>query len=78
MIYPRQSLVCLQATPYYHVVARCVRRAWLRGYDEYAGKNFSHRKVPVLDRLCELSSVFAIEICAYHLVLHVDSSLARS
>jgi hypothetical protein len=61
----RKSLISLQATPYYHCVARCVRRAWLWGRDEYAGKDYSHRKQWVIDRLRELSSVFAIEICAF-------------
>ena len=79
MGYARQALVCLNDTPYYHVIARCVRRAWLCGFDEYAGRDYSHRKHWVLERLRFLSSVFAIDICAYavmsnhyHLVLHVD------
>jgi REP element-mobilizing transposase RayT len=78
MGYPRQSQVCLNDTPYYHVIARCVRRAWLWGFDEYAGRDYSHRKAWVLDRMAYLSSIFAIDICAYavmsnhyHLVLHV-------
>ena len=84
MTYPRQSLVCLEATPYYHVVSRCVRRAWLYGYDEYAGRDYSHRKGWVMNRLRELSAAFAIDLCAYavmsnhyHLVLHVDAERAR-
>ena len=84
MTYPRQSLVCLEATPFYHVVSRCVRRAWLYGYDEYAGRDYSHRKDWVLERLRELSAAFAIDLCAYavmsnhyHLVLHVDADRAR-
>lgn len=79
MGYPRKSLVCLEDTPYYHVVARCVRRAWLWGYDAYAGKDYSHRKVWVLYRLRQLANIFSIELCAYavmsnhyHLVLRVD------
>jgi hypothetical protein len=78
MGHPRKSLICLADTPYYHVVARCVRRAWLWGYDAYAGKDYSHRKGWVLQRLHHLSHVFAIDLCAYaimsnhyHLVLHV-------
>jgi len=59
--YPRESLICLRATPYYHVVSRCVRRAWLWGFDEYAGKDYSQRKDWLLERLRELSSAFAIE-----------------
>ena len=79
MTYARKSLISLQDTPYYHVVARCVRRAWLWGVDQYVGKDYSHRKTWVLERLEHLSQVFAIDICAYavmsnhyHLVIHVD------
>ncbi|MET0659962.1 MAG: transposase, partial [Steroidobacteraceae bacterium] len=81
----RKTQVCLQDTPYYHVVARCVRRAWLWGMDEYAGKDYSHRKSWVLERLGQLSAIFAIDICAYavmsnhyHLVVHVDTQRARA
>lgn len=79
MGYPRKLLICLEDTPYYHVVARCVRRAWLWGYDSYAGKDYSHRKAWVLHRLRQLADIFSIELCAYaimsnhyHLVLRVD------
>jgi hypothetical protein len=85
MTYPRKSLICLQHTPYYHVVSRCVRRAWLWGVDEYAGKDYSHRKTWVLERLHDLSAVFAIDLCAYavlsdhyHLVVHVDAARAHT
>ena len=85
MTYARKSLVCLNDTPYYHVIARCVRRAWLCGVDEYAGKDYSHRKRWVLERLARLSTIFAVDICAYavmsnhyHLVLHVDRKRAHS
>lgn len=83
MTYPRKSLVSIQDTPYYHCTARCVRRAWLWGVDDYAGKDYSHRKEWVLERLRALSSIFAIDICAYavmsnhyHLVLYVDATRA--
>jgi REP element-mobilizing transposase RayT len=83
MGYARQALVCLNDTPYYHVIARCVRRAWLWGFDDYAGRDYSHRKDWVLARLQFLSTIFAVDICAYavmsdhyHLVLHVDQARA--
>ena len=75
----RKTQISLKDTPYYHCVARCVRRAWLWGYDEYAGKDYSHRKEWVIERLRELSSIFSIDICAYtvmsnhyHVVVCVD------
>ena len=84
MTYARKSLVSLDDTPYYHVVARCVRRAWLWGYDEYAGRDYSHRKHWILDRLAFLASMFAIDICAYavlsnhyHLVLRRSLACAE-
>jgi REP element-mobilizing transposase RayT len=84
MTYARKALVSLNDTAYYHVVARCVRRAWLWGYDKYVGRDFSHRKAWVLERLTVLASMFAIDVCAYailanhyHLVLHVDRDRAE-
>ena len=81
MTYARKNLVSLADSPYYHVVARCVRRAWLWGYDEYAGRDYSHRKEWVLERLKQLTSIFTIEISAfavmsnhYHLVVYVDQT----
>ena len=85
MTYARKTLISLQDTPYYHVVARCVRRAWLWGMDEYAGRDYSHRKAWVLERLHLHSQVFAIDICAYavmsnhyHLVLYVDRARSKA
>jgi REP element-mobilizing transposase RayT len=84
MGYARKHLISLQDTPYYHVISRCVRRAWLWGQDEFAGRDYSHRKQWVIDRLAQLSEIFAIEICAYavmsnhyHLVLYVDQEKAQ-
>lgn len=81
---PRYRLVDTQTTPYYHCISRCVRRAFLCGYDRSSRKNFDHRKQWILDRIKELSSIFAIDVCAYaimsnhfHLVLHVDTGRAQ-
>ncbi len=81
MTRPRSQLVSLEATPYYHCISRCVRRAFLCGDDRYCGKNFDHRKPWLVQRLKLLGDIFAIDIAAYaimsnhyHVVLHVDKS----
>ncbi len=62
-----------------------MRRAWLWGVDEYAGRDYSHRKQWVLERLTYLSGMYAIDLCAYavmsnhyHLVLHVDQARTQA
>ncbi|ACL72788.1 conserved hypothetical protein [Thioalkalivibrio sulfidiphilus HL-EbGr7] len=61
----RRELVHPETTPYYHCIARCVRRAYLCGQDSFSGKSYEHRKGWVLDRLEALTAVFAVDICAY-------------
>lgn len=85
MTAPRSQLISPAQTPYYHCIARCVRRSWLCGEDTYTGKNFNHRKPWLLQRLALLAEVFAIHVAGYavmsnhyHLVLCIDQRLARS
>lgn len=63
----------------FHCVARCVRRAWLCGFDSYLSKSFEHRKSWVVDRIREVGSIFACGIYSYavmsnhlHLVVHMS------
>jgi hypothetical protein len=42
--------------PYYHVVSRGVRRAFLCGYDRCSQKTFDHRKTWLLEKLAVLST----------------------
>ncbi len=85
MASPRYSQIDIEATPYYHCISRCVRRAFLCGQDEVSGRSFDHRKGWVAERVAWLASVFAIRVCAYailsnhfHLVLRIDSEMARA
>lgn len=82
---PRKSLICETDTPYYHCISRCVRRAFLCGFDRYSGVSYEHRRQWVEDRLHLLADVFAIDVCAYaimsnhiHIVLHINTDQAKT
>lgn len=82
---PRSRQVSLDATPYYHCISRCVRRAFLCGADPLTGTSFDHRRGWIVERLRELTNIFAIDICAYglmsshfHVVLRVDRGRANT
>lgn len=84
MTIPRQSQISLDDTPYYHCIARCVRRAFLCGEDQYTGKDFNHRRGWLVTQLKQQASIFGIDICAYaimsnhyHAVLRVDRHRVR-
>ena len=56
MAQPRTTLVSLDATPWYHVVSRCVRRAYLCGFEHHSGRNFEHRRGWIVARMEQLAN----------------------
>jgi REP element-mobilizing transposase RayT len=80
---PRYQQISVAETPYYHLVSRCVRRAFLCGVTETY--NFEHRREWILERLALLTQMFAIDVAAfalmsnhYHLVVRVDAVKAAT
>ncbi|MBU2870411.1 transposase [Colwellia sp. E2M01] len=83
MTQARSKQVSLQDTRYYHLISRCVRRAYLCGEDHHTKQSFEHRRQWMVDRIRFLTSVFAIDVAAYavmsnhyHLVVYVDENEA--
>jgi hypothetical protein len=62
----------------YHCISRCVRRAFLYGYDAYSKFNYDHRKDWLKDRLKFLISVFTIEVLDCALMDNHQHTLLRT
>jgi putative transposase len=80
---PRSKYVRDGEIAVYHCTSRCVRRAFLSGYDAYSGRDYSHRKAWIEDRLHQLASIFAVDISSfsvmsnhYHVTLRTRPDIA--
>ena len=49
----------------FHVINRCVRRTFLCGKDRKTGRDFSHRKQWIRERLEVLAGIFAIDVLGF-------------
>lgn len=80
----RKSQIAVEATPYYHCVSRCVRRAFLCGKDRFSGRCFEHRRAFIEAELLRLGQVFFLDVVAYavmsnhfHVLLFIDQAAQR-
>lgn len=85
MTISRRQQICLTETRYYHCISRCVRRAFLCGFDDYSGKSYQHRKDWVEQQLLLQSRAFCIDVANYaimsnhyHVIIRVNPELAAS
>ena len=84
MATPRHLLVDPVNECDYHLVSRCVRRAFLCGVDEHDDRDYSHRRAWLVARLRQIAPCFAVDVYAYtvlsnhfHLVLRHDPLAGR-
>jgi len=82
---PRSKYVKDGEEGVYHCFSRCVRRAFLYGFDPLTSQDYSHRKAWLVERLQYLATIFAIEVCAYaimdnhyHVILRLIPGLVAS
>lgn len=81
----RSQQICVDTTPYYHCVSRCVRRSFLCGKDQLTDRSYEHRREWIKQKMYTLSQVYCIDICAYaimsnhyHLVVHINREKAQA
>ena len=81
---PRKSQIAVEATPYYHCVSRCVRRAFLCGQDKFSGRSYEQRRSLIETELLRLTQIFYLDAVAYavmsnhyHVVLYIDQSAQK-
>ena len=61
-----RSEVCAAAeVQVFHLINRCVRRTYLCGKDRRSGKDYSHRKQWIRNRLEELAGIFGIDVLGF-------------
>lgn len=82
MTTPRYQLVDPQQPMHYHITSRCVRKSFLCG--KHRKRDFSHRKLWIIQRARRLAPHFDIDIDAYatmdnhfHLVLYYDPTACQ-
>ena len=51
----RSAIYASEDVQAFHLINRCVRRAFLCGREKRSGKDYSHRKLWIRDRLEELA-----------------------
>ena len=75
---PRKDVIREDEVGVYHVWSRCVRRAFLCGYDPVTRKNYNYRKKWIYQRLAELARIFAVDACVFAILSNHFHLLLRN
>ena len=70
----RTEMCASEEVQAFHLINRCVRRTYLCGKDRRSGKDYSHRKAWIRERLEELAGIFGIDVLGFAVLsnhLHV-------
>jgi len=85
MAIKRSELIDPENAGYYHLISRCVRRAFLCGQDPETSKDYDYRRQWIENRILELAQYFSIEVYSYavmhnhyHLVVYSDPKAPES
>jgi REP element-mobilizing transposase RayT len=85
MTQARSTLIPPGHAVFVHVTTRCVRRAWLFGYDRLSNRRYDHRCGLIESRVRELAESFAVGVYAFawmsnhfHLALAVRPDAVRA
>ena len=61
----RTEICALDEVQAFRLINRCVRRTYLCGKDRRSGKDYSHRKQWIRERLEELAGIFGIDVLGF-------------
>ncbi len=75
---PRKDVIREDVVGVYHVWSRCVRRAWLCGYDPVTDQDYSYRKQWIYQWLEELARIFAVDACVFAILANHFHLLLRN
>jgi hypothetical protein len=75
---PRSKYVEEGQEGVFHCFSRCVRRAYLYGYDAVTQQDFSHCKAWIVDRMKFLAGISAIDVCAFAILANHFHNILRT
>lgn len=78
MTVPRSEIFEPNEIGMYHCISRCVRRAYLCGFDSVTKNSYEHRRTWIRERLAFLVDVFSIELISYSIMMNHLHTLIRN